>query len=164
MRKAVAVFLLMAFSAAACAPTAEITQIDHTIVYGRIMGGTPASVIIDQEDGREHRISRRDIKSVSYPGSVLAGLGAGLLAAGILTAVLGLSAQNNAVLAGALAPTVTGLTLFIVGGSLRASSRNAFLDNSQAFRRDPVERHGAVWHPLNPPVLHPEGPPQSSFP
>jgi len=79
----------MALGVLGCSTTSTISRLSGPDVEGDIVGGSPESIFVENDSGKEFEIPRDDISSIDYPGNVHTGIGAGVLGYGVLNIAVG---------------------------------------------------------------------------
>lgn len=141
--------LVMTFG---CSTTSTIWKVQGPPVEGDIVGGSPESIFVDTDVGREYEIPKDDIARIDYPGNVHANIGLGLFIYGALNIFLGLpecrerTEHKTAFCTGVFLPAAlgTGLTawgLLVEHGQkagTKDTSRQSKLRPSIPFRPAPT--------------------------
>jgi hypothetical protein len=131
-----------------CSTTSTITRTYQGPIEGDIVGGSPDSIFVATDSGREYEISRDDISSIDYPGNVHANVGAGVVVYGGINIALGMPKCNErkddkaAFCTGVFTPAVIGLGMIVWGVVVHYGQTSAVADTSRSSKLKPPSPPG----------------------
>ncbi|HTQ02753.1 MAG TPA: hypothetical protein VMI54_02810 [Polyangiaceae bacterium] len=120
-----------------CSTTSTITRINEAPVEGDIVGGSPDSIFVRGDNGREYEIPRDDVSDIDYPGNVHTNVGVGVLAYGVLNIAVGMPKCNRqtdnqaAYCTGVFLPAAIGAGLIVWGLIVHHGQTAAVADTSR---------------------------------
>ena len=126
------------FGMLGCSTTSTISRLNGPDVEGDIVGGSPDSIFVAGDSGHEVEIRRDDIASIDYPGNVHTGIGAGVLAYGVLNIAVGVpkcdEQKDNqaAYCVGVFLPAALGAAIMTWGLIVNQSEHAGQADRSRA--------------------------------
>ena len=140
-RAAYCCILLLAGSSAGCSTAATISRYSGPDIDGRITGGGPDAIVVEDDSGISYAIPRRDVREIDHPGNVVAILGGVQAAYGVLNIAVGLSrcrddanfaseAEQSGFCTGIFLPVVVGASMMVWGLIVHQRSSGAAKDTS----------------------------------
>lgn len=123
-----------------CSTTSTIARISQPPIEGRIVGGSPDTIFVAMDSGREYEIHRDDISSIDFPGNVHRNSGVAVLVYGAANIALGLPKCNErtqdkaAFCTGVFLPAGIGLALVVWGLVVEHGQTSAVADTSRPSR------------------------------
>ncbi len=123
-----------------CSTTSTIMRVNEPPIEGRIVGGSPDTIFVAMDSGREYEIHRDAISSIDFPGNVHRNSGLAVVAYGAANIAIGLPKCNErtqdkaAFCTGVFLPAGIGLALVVWGLVVERGQTSAVADTSRRSR------------------------------
>jgi hypothetical protein len=129
--------------ALACSTTSTVYRTRGMPLEVAVLGGSPTTIFVKNEAGKEYEIPRSDISSIDYPGNVHTAAGAVLAGYGVLNIAVGLpmcaeqKENQGAFCAGVFLPALVGTAIMLWGLGVHVDQAGAVEDTSRRSLRRP---------------------------
>jgi len=129
--------------AVGCSTTSTVYRNKGIPLEVDVLGGSPSTIFVKNDEGKVYEIPRADLRSVDYPGNVHTAVGAAVLGYGVINIAVGLPAcaeekqQQAAFCTGVFLPALVGAAIMLWGLGVNMDQSAAVEDTSRHSRRRP---------------------------